>query len=189
MKTINYSIQFFTYWHCSSGLIGGPDASATVIKNEQRLPYIPGKTLKGLLRENAETYLQTIYGKTMADQFVRDVFGPKDAFIYEKQSSFFGNAQLSPALVQSITPENAEFLYERLASTEIDDHGQAKDKSLRQIEVAIPLTLHAQILDFPEEENYREAINYCLQGVKRMGSYRTRGLGRCQFTLQNENET
>lgn len=185
MKTIDYTIQFFSYWHCSSGLVGGPDANATVIKDDRMLPFIPGKTLKGLLRESAENYIKIIKGQSFADQFIVDVFGPPEgSFDYDNQSSFFGNAGLSSALAGQLDEQSSLLLYERIASTAIDEQGQAKDKSLRQIEVTAPLSLHAQIIDFPDKPGYEDAFKICLQGIKRMGSYRTRGLGRCQFVFQ-----
>ncbi len=188
MKTIHYTIQFFSYWHCSSGLIGGPDANATVIKDDRTLPFIPGKTLKGLIRESAENYLETLHGKSLAEKFILDVFGPKEGvFDYHNQSSFFGNATLSTVFADQIDEETSLLLYDRIASTAIDDDGQALDESLRQIEVTVPLSLEAQILDFPNQPKYEEALKNCLKGIKRMGSYRTRGLGRCQFVFQNAN--
>jgi CRISPR/Cas system CMR subunit Cmr4 (Cas7 group RAMP superfamily) len=51
MNTIAYQIDFFSYWHASSGLAGGAYADLLVNKTREGLPYIPGRTLKGLLRE------------------------------------------------------------------------------------------------------------------------------------------
>ena len=51
MSTIKYEIEFFSNWHCGSGLAAGADVDALVIKDQEGLPYIPGRTLKGLLRE------------------------------------------------------------------------------------------------------------------------------------------
>lgn len=53
---ITYSIEFNTYWHIGSGLSGGVEVDSLVLKDNDTdaLPYIPGKTLKGLLREAAE---------------------------------------------------------------------------------------------------------------------------------------
>ena len=55
MKTINYSIQIYTYWHCGSGLAAGADVDLLPVKNKKGLPYVPGKTIKGLVREAADT--------------------------------------------------------------------------------------------------------------------------------------
>ncbi len=48
---IRYKIQFHTFWHCGSGLASGADADLLVIKDKDGIPYVPGKTVKGLLRE------------------------------------------------------------------------------------------------------------------------------------------
>lgn len=48
---IHYSIKFHTDWHCGSGLAAGADVDALVVKDKNRLPFIPGKTIKGLVRE------------------------------------------------------------------------------------------------------------------------------------------
>ena len=47
---IDYSIEFFSYWHCGSGLAAGADVDELAIKDGDGLPYVPGRTVKGLLR-------------------------------------------------------------------------------------------------------------------------------------------
>ena len=54
--TINYELKFFDYWHISSGLSGGAALDRYVVKDMARLPYVPGKTIKGLVREMAELF-------------------------------------------------------------------------------------------------------------------------------------
>src|SRR5690625_450439 len=44
-------IQIFSYWHTGSGMGKGPELDATVIRDSTGLPYLPGRTIKGLLRE------------------------------------------------------------------------------------------------------------------------------------------
>ena len=53
MKDITFKITFFSEWHCGSGLSSGSDLDALVIKDKDNFPFIPGKTLKGLIREAA----------------------------------------------------------------------------------------------------------------------------------------
>ena len=48
---INYTIKFHTYWHCGSGLAAGGDADLLVVKDKDGVPFVPGKTIKGLVRE------------------------------------------------------------------------------------------------------------------------------------------
>lgn len=56
MKTINYSIQIYTYWHCGSGLAAGADVDLLPVKNKKGLPYVPGKTIKGLVRRRRKLF-------------------------------------------------------------------------------------------------------------------------------------
>ncbi|MDD2650440.1 MAG: RAMP superfamily CRISPR-associated protein, partial [Candidatus Cloacimonetes bacterium] len=55
MADFIYQVKFLSDWHCGSGLTSGSDVDALVIKDQNNLPIIPGKTIKGLLREAAET--------------------------------------------------------------------------------------------------------------------------------------
>ncbi|PID47068.1 MAG: CRISPR-associated protein, partial [Proteobacteria bacterium] len=53
-KDIKYKITFLDYWHLSSGLSGGARFDSSVLKDENSLPFVSGKTIKGLLRIEAE---------------------------------------------------------------------------------------------------------------------------------------
>jgi len=177
------------------------------------LPIIPGRTLKGLLRD-AATQLQELGHPAITESFITKVFGeaPKastqempiaeDAERREIAVGNFSNALLSESLATLLlskpTKEDLEseekeklqinktdqsLLYHLLSSTRIDDNGIAVDYSLRQIEVTIPLTLYAQIAHFPEEAAALAALKICMKWIKRMGVNRTRGLGRCRFSI------
>jgi CRISPR/Cas system CSM-associated protein Csm3 (group 7 of RAMP superfamily) len=190
MKTLTYSVQFFTYWHTGSGLYGGTDANAAVIKDRHELPFIPGKTLKGLLLEAAET-LHEYDNQLVTQHFIQQVFGRSGD--QERQRTggrahcFFGNAELSEAVSRRLADSNEldvrPYLYAKLASTAIDGNGQAKDHTLRQIEVVVPLTLFGFIEHFPDDPSSEKQLRYCLQWIKKLGSHRSRGLGRCELKL------
>lgn len=185
-QKIIYQIEFFSYWHAGSGLSGGTDANLTVIKNQLGLPYIPGRSLKGLLREAAD-FIHHFQPNKMPEDFIHTVFGLGDD--EEKKQTekagqcYFGNAELSQYLSEQIKEEQKELLYKTLASTAIDANGLAKDHSLRRMEVCIPLTLFASIENFPADPDNMQRLELCFQWTKRMGSNRTRGLGPCQFSL------
>jgi len=68
---IHYKIEFFTDWHCGSGLSSGADLDLLVIKDKDKLPFIPGKTIKGLVREAVEE----IHGFQPSDIDLKKVFG------------------------------------------------------------------------------------------------------------------
>ena len=188
MKEIKYKIEFLSEWHIGSGLDSGADADSIVLKDENNLPYIPGKTLKGLLREAAEVI--NYYDSSLVTQsFIDDVFGEKpdeDKNGKPKAAkSFFSDAfltdQVKKYFLTNPGKKQKQFLFMNLASTKIDDAGQAEDHSLRNMEVTIPLTLYAEIIDFPEK--YKSQVEYCLKYVKKLGLNRNRGLGRCKFSI------
>ena len=178
--TITYQIKFHSFWHAGSGLSGGVLNDSEVIKTPDGFPFLPGKTLKGLLREAAIILEQTNTGLISQD-FINDVFGLKDD---KGTSCHFTNAYLSNN-IKKISSELKNGLYQTFSSTAMDpnNEGQAKDNSLRTIEVTVPLVLYAQIFDFSNEEKYKTQLGYCMQYIKRMGTKRHRGLGRCDWSI------
>jgi hypothetical protein len=79
----------------------------------------------------------------------------------------------------------SDFLYDQIYSTAIEENGLAKEGSLRQMEVTIPLELFAGIENFPKENEYLESLMVCMNWVKRLGVNRNRGLGRCKIEILN----
>lgn len=192
-----YSIEFNSYWHIGSGLSGGVEADSLVLKDNDKegLPYIPGKTLKGLIREAAEVLKEL---KVLNDDFITELFGRKtegesqaELDSREPGKLFFSNAYLSESLQEEIIKKKtSHLLYEKIAANKIDEKtGTSVKNSLREIEVCIPLTLYAKILDIPEKTDITSLEN-CLKMVKRMGLNRNRGLGQCKlkFIEEDKNE-
>lgn len=192
MKTLLYKIRFFHYWHASSGLSAGTDANLVVRKNNRNLPLIPGKTLKGLLRE-AATKVNKLNDEMVSEEFISRVFGWGDDHEEEGKTAisglcFFRNAELSGDLSEKVAAKNqSPFLYANLSTTAINEKGLAKKHSLRTTEVTIPLTLYASIENFPDQDSYLQQITYCFQWIKRMGLNRNRGLGACEFSILKNN--
>lgn len=178
MSTIKYDLEFFTYWHCGSGQAAGADVDSLVIKDKHNLPYVPGKTIKGLLRESAEI---------LSDQkeLVDLIFGVSGEKEYRKTgAAFFGNATLSKAERDYIDKDNlSQFLYHSIASTAINENGIAKDNSLRKTQVVVPCKLEGFISDIPEDDACKKLLVDSMKFIKRMGIGRTRGFGRCRFSV------
>ncbi|MEM6767956.1 MAG: RAMP superfamily CRISPR-associated protein [Bacteroidota bacterium] len=182
--TIPYSIQFFTDWHTGASLPKG-QLNSTVIKDHDNFPYLPGRTMKGLLRD-AATQIHAIDPAKVTQSFIDDVFGRTEDQTrnrYDFADTSFTNAEMGQELRSAITTSNKPFLYRTLASTAIEKDGLAKDKSLRKLEVSIPLLLHGEIHGFPEKENYHSMLAHCFKWVKFLGLNRNRGLGRCLIQL------
>jgi CRISPR/Cas system CSM-associated protein Csm3 (group 7 of RAMP superfamily) len=188
---INYKIEFYSYWHSGSGLSIAAGADLRVNKDKDGLPFIPGKTLKGLLREAAENLL-LVNPEIFPGDFIKRVFGEKltpDTVTKNliEAESFFSNAQLTDNLKNKIIQQKgmSDFLYDQIYSTAIEENGLAKEGSLRQMEVTIPLELFAGIENFPKENEYLESLMVCMNWVKRLGVNRNRGLGRCKIEILN----
>jgi len=174
---LTYKITFLSDWHCGSGLSGGAEADATVIKDDRNLPYIAGKTIKGLLKEALEDMAEV---NQCTKEHINAIFGVEACDKNDKRA-FFSNATLSEEEQNDITPALSDFLYRNIASTQIKSNGTAKENSLRVMEVCIPITLEGKILDI-DPKNV-ELIKKALKWVRHLGVNRNRGLGRCKFEI------
>jgi len=165
---MKYKITFFDFWHLGSGTSAGPSMDSLVVKDSNDLPYVPGKTLKGLVRENVHI---------LAPEKVSQLFGDEGSQI---AASYFSNATLDDTTVAYLKSNKTlqKHLFDKIASTKIEANGIAKDKSLREIEVVVPLTLEGEI--HCEDE---ALISKALGMIKQMGLNRNRGLGRCKVEV------
>ncbi len=189
MKNIRYKIEFFSRWHCGSGLSAGSDVDALVVKDKNGMPFIPGKTLKGLFREALEDYLTLSDEGEKCEASVLNFLGNlDDKGDFKKGTAFFSNATLCPTEYNEIVRCKAqEFLYQTASSTAIGKDGVADEHSLRRIQVVVPCSLEAEILNLPDETT--ELTGKVLAMIKRMGLDRHRGMGRCQLTIVETTET
>lgn len=191
---IQYEIQLHTYWHCGSGLAAGADVDALAIKDKDGLPFIPGKTIKGLIREavdeiltlkSDETNMSVDYVKTFGLPIQKQSLFSKGSKITEKSEAFFSNACLRKEESDAIKANGlARFMFDSVSQTAIGKNGVAREHSLRKIEIVHPCVLEGEILNVPEGmvDNVVDAMKY----TKYLGLGRNRGLGRCTFTITKE---
>lgn len=193
MTDVKYTITFFSEWHTGSGLTSGSDLDALVLKDKDGLPFIPGKTLKGLLKGAAIDINEIKNVNSAKDDFIIKVFGYFDeekklqSEVHKKGKAYFTDAGLSEGLKAEIFNHKntlTPFLFRSMASTAIDESGVAKKRSLRKMETCIPLCLEANIMFL--DDAYIERMEECMQWIKRMGLSRHRGLGRCKFEIIKE---
>ena len=197
--TIDYTIELFSFWHCGSGLDAGTNVDELALKDPDGLPFVPGRTVKGLLRSAA----QTLQHMGVLDASHTDlVFGKGgDGEGYGQMGcASFTDAVLSHDERRAITANRlGAGLYRSVASTAIGDDGIAKDHTLRRIQVVVPCVLHGHILGVPVTEQeckeFEELhghilgepgglardLEACMGMVKRIGLGRSRGLGRCDI--------
>lgn len=182
---IRYEIKFYTDWHCGSGLAAGADVDALVVKDNNGMPFIPGKTIKGLVRDAFEE-IRALQGKEVDKAFL-DAFGyfENDDNEMQKGHMFFANAELEEKEYKAIVSNDAAcFMYRDLASTAIDENGIAKKYSLRKTEVVVPCTMHGAIYGVPDD--LADEIIDAMKFIKRLGQNRNRGLGRCTILGRKE---
>ena len=183
------TIEILSYWHAGTGLGLGALADAITLKNENHIPYLPGKTIKGLFREafNILEETENIPPNTTVNLFGEATTSDEKEEITEAQPGkcFFSNANVSKELNQYLSGnENAkECMYDIISSTKLDENGIAQDKSLRTIEVCLPVTLSA-IIDIKDSDS--NTLDYFQKAsglIRSLGSHRHRGLGRCRITV------
>lgn len=178
-------IELFSYWHAGSGTGQGSNLDAVIIKDSAGLPYLPGRTLKGLLREGLQTCEDA--GHIAAKTTERLCGRPGDLDASAPGLLFVSNARLPEEeriwLASEDGATHRAALYDRFASTKLTDEGIAENKTLRTVELCVPLTLTAEVqLDEANSDDW-EALQKACSLIRCLGSHRNRGLGRCQFTL------
>lgn len=192
MSEIRYTIEFFNEWHCGSGLAAGAGVDSLVIKDRNNLPFVPGKTVKGLVR-NAVEELLIFYNKEDKDTLNKNIiktfgFFDEDKDTAEKGTAFFTNAELSREEQKAIRSNKlSKYMYRSISSTAIDKEGIAEEHSLRNMETVVPCSLQGKILEIPDE-NVKKFIIKSLGMIKRIGQNSNRGLGRCSFNITEGGE-
>ncbi len=187
MSKAQIVFNLLSYWHMGSGSGDGASVDALVVKTPAGLPYIPGRTVKGLLREGvqlAEDCGQVEAGTTL------QLFGggsQDDRFGTKPGKLFFTNADLGQQMeTWAATTDSAgrQRLFRQLSATSIDECGQAKDQSLRRIEVAIPMQLEAEIEIDNSDSKWLSALQTGATLIRQLGVQRHRGLGRVQIQIK-----
>ena len=169
MKRYKYTITFYDYWQSGSGLGAGAKADSLCVKTKEGLPFVSGKTLKGLLAD------------FLNEQDQKECLG--ESGIGKEIVSVFENAELPKAQAKAILHHGLkEELYTYITTTAIEN-GIAKTDTLRTKEVVIPLTLEGEIA---LKDTCKVKIEAAMAQVKRLGTGRTRGFGRCDIKLGEE---
>lgn len=180
MDELYYKIELFSDWHAGSGLASGADVDLLVKKDKNNFPFIPGKTLKGLLKDAAKD-LEDV--NVVSDKVITKIFGKE---VVEKNKSiegkaFFSNGELTQNLKEK-SIDKTRLFYRKVSSTAIEENGLAKEHSLRRMEVTVPLVLFAKIENVSEKDCI-DVLEKCMKMTKRLGSWRNRGLGRCELSI------
>lgn len=213
-------LDLHTYWLCGSGRGEGPEADEVPLLTPEGLPFVPGRTLRGLIRSAIELLGRVDPSACPPDRIVallgsapdgNDLWftgrgDEDDDFEASMETGRFqnragslrvGSATLgrTPAEKEAWrawarssmpTPESPEGFVEvrehvlshlrtRLSFTKVDTGGVAANKTLRTVEVVVPLTLHAYLEASPDG---LDLVGRALPYIRGLGSMRNRGFGR-----------
>jgi len=193
------TVEFRDYWHIGSGRGQGKHLDAVVDKDTEGLPFVPGRMLKGLLRDalrRLEAWGNTGVASDQAAVSVQELFGGPGGDISTATRHdtspgllFVGDARLPEELRRWLSHSDQaaqrQTLYRQIFSTAIDETtGGARENSLRGVEVVIPLTLSAclEVQGKAPEIAIRQ-IKRALPLIQAVGAHRSRGLGRARLSL------
>lgn len=187
-------ITFSSCWQLGSGYGDGYKSDSTMLRDEEGLLRLSGRTLKGALREGAARLSRCRDDLKKAEEIV---FGTNSAEDKNNQSGLIRvsagllNAGLRQALLQNTGCEDIlEDLLCRRKQTALDSEKQIKKGSLRTIECGIPgiqfeATVSIENSNIDEKWIYQYLKAVCA-AVKSIGSNRSRGLGSCIITLKDD---
>ncbi len=166
------------------------------------LPFLRGRTLKGLLVEECANILYALDGHpghARLEAAAQFLFGEAGSTYKEAGHLYVGPAQLPQALQKTV---QADIEGERLRPAEVlasltdirrqtavDEQTGAPDEgSLRAMRVIIrqtPFIAHLTLDQTPENDDPLALLNACVMAFRRVGTSRNRGRGRLQAALVN----
>lgn len=200
MPLATLHLQLLGPWHPGTGRGEGPGADAIVNTDASGLPFLPGRTLKGLLRDGARLAVAAgaLDAGLLDRLFGHEGAGGEDATRYRTvagalhlTSATVGEDPGDAAAWQAWAARNHDAraqLFRTVASTRLDERGVAADGTLRTIQVAIPVPLvaTATLADgsgVPRSDALA-ALKTIAPLIYAVGAHRTRGLGRCIVTVK-----
>ena len=206
VRYLKFSLS--SYWRVSSGKGAAAVADSLVLRDGDGLPVLPGKAVKGLLRDAME--MATLSGAVTKNRVER-WFGSslpghssgeggddqerlleQGRFSSREGELWFGSATLPTAWTNwarasgsgNETQDILGALFSLQASTAIDDDGTAKEGSLRVAEVAVPMELTAQVRGPGGDLSWLDDLRVSLPLLRALGSRRNRGFGRVDVSLE-----
>ncbi len=174
---------------------------------ETGLPYLRGRSLKGLLVEECANILYALERQNSEvlarlKQAARFLFGQPGSTLDDDAYMHVGPALLPKALSKAVEahikrkeltpPEVLESLAAIRRQTAVDEEtGTPEEGSLRSIRVVLRETPFIASLDFDEapDEEAKALLAACVLSLRRAGLGRNRGRGRLRARLLDENKS
>jgi hypothetical protein len=186
-------LEMLDYWHCGSGKGSADYFGALADRDSLGLPFVPGRLLKGLLRDALARC--EAFGH-VASGMAESLFGARNNGCGEGGPSYpprpgalrVADARLPEALRSWLrAPGGAAYrqaLYRELFAAAVEDSAETEGGCRsRGMEVVVPLVLESElrpIEGLPLPSGWQASLAAALPLLGAVGAYRTRGLGRCE---------
>nr|WP_321500812.1 RAMP superfamily CRISPR-associated protein [uncultured Dethiosulfovibrio sp.] len=210
MKTVGtLEITFQSDWHIGSGAGIPGSLDRQVLRDVEGFPYVPGKTITGIVRDSAEMVAAVLdhhEGNDRWQNTLKSLFGGQpDSHLPKGQKSNsaysaivgFGDAVLSSKLRKKINKSSRgvkEALFFAQPGVKISrNSGRSLEDHLFTVEqVRAGCVLRAPVkfsrnLTRNLTQDEEQLLSKAFEGVRRMGGKRRRGGGKCvlKFCLNN----
>jgi CRISPR-associated protein Csx10 len=191
-------IRLESDWHIGSGEGIPGSTDRTVLRDENGLPYIPGKTLTGILRKSAKL-AASVYGnkgngskgsKNKDDADWDDVFLSLFGDQSRRARIGIGDAVFSDSLKNNILQHeelaSALFIVQPGVKVDAKTGTSMPDFLFTREEVRGGVTLHAEIIeiDGPLSKQENKLLLMATQAARGLGGNCNRGGGKCKMTLE-----
>lgn len=197
MRSRFLKIEFQSDWHIGSGAGIPGSVDRQVLRDSQGLPYVPGKTLTGILRDAAE-FVAEIRGGRHKD-LVSELFGTQqglrgeDAVIEPRAAKIgIGSAVFSEKTRNYILGNDlTSALFYVQPGIKIDPStGCTSEDHLFSVEkTRSGCVLYAEVIFFVElSDDENKLLNDAVKAVRRIGGRRRRGAGLCRLSWKSESD-
>ena len=192
-------INFLSTWHSGTGKGEGMHLDATTRKDELGLPMLPGRQIKGLIRHALTTgahwnhWSHEVVDRLCGIGNIAGIETEKTLSRFDTQAGHLkiSSARLKQQWIDYMSQKDVlerkpvcQHFYRTQRQTKLDFNGIAEDKSLRTLEVCIPVTLYSRIEWHSPEINQDLAIlKQAIALIRSAGAHTSRGLGRVSCTL------
>lgn len=181
-----------SYWQISTGRGAGHFMDTLIDTDQHNLPFVSGKTLKGLFRDalNKLEIWQEIQ-PSYTENYFGSATQEKDRHNTSQGSLYFSNLQLLADEINALNENETlkSHLTKVITTTSIEhETGIVINKSLRSQQVAVPLRLEGEIsLEKLNQEDKKIAFKKIQQAsslVTHIGAKKSRGYGQVKWTLE-----
>ena len=190
--TAQITFSFLSWWRVATGEGRSGSVDTICARDQDGFPFVPARQVRGLFREavrDAEELGWVEDGSTVSlfgsRAMVDEDLGPDTRpGTLRFESARIGDVDRQTILSSGDT-EILNGMFDIRRSTAMEN-GMAKDRSLRTDEVAIPLTLSAEVSALTgAPEDWEDILRAAAPLIRAAGQKRTRGFGRCAVAINS----